>query len=144
MRIQQLKTLISSGISRISKFSFIRDLLSIKVCRINLRAPYYFFTTPITVFSNDIHTQTEIVESFVKVYSNLETLCLINEDRRDDISMVQDCLSSIKFPNLTSLSLRRFKFHDGAFLLQVIVLFSKISFSKKANSYLYKKKIIGY
>ena len=89
---------------------------------------------------NEIYQQTEIVDSFVKVYSNLETLYLSNEDLSDDISIDQDALSSIKFPNLTSLSLRGFRFHDGAFLLKVIVIyFSKISFSKKSNIFTKKK-----
>lgn len=66
----------------------------------------------------------------MKVYPNLETLYLYNRSHYETISDHHECLSSIKFPNLTSLSLKRFSFHDGAFLVTVLKLkfFFKVSY----------------
>lgn len=55
----------------------------------------------------------------VENFPNLEILNLHNSDNITDISSDQECLSAINFPNLTSLSLKHFKVHDGAFLLPV-------------------------
>ena len=55
----------------------------------------------------------------MKVYPNVENLYLYNRENSNDILEDQECLSSINFPNLTSLSLKRFKIHDGAFFLPV-------------------------
>lgn len=65
----------------------------------------------------------------MKVYPNLETLYLYTRYNIKTISEEQEGLSSIKFRNLTSLSLKRFKIHDGAFLLPVLLFFKQ----KKSN-----------
>ena len=62
---------------------------------------------------------SEIVESLMNVYPNVEILHLWNKDNENEISSDRDCLSSIHFPNLAFLSLKNFKFDDGAFLLPV-------------------------
>ena len=60
---------------------------------------------------------SEIVESLMKVYPNVEILHLWNKRNENDISSDRDCLYSFHFQNLTFLSLKNFKFNDGAFLL---------------------------
>ncbi len=55
----------------------------------------------------------------MEVYPNVESLYLYNRDDSNSILEDQECLSSINFPNLTSISLKRFKFNDGAFFLPV-------------------------
>ncbi len=74
-----------------------------------------------------------MVDEFVKNYPNIEALHL--ESTADQYGFEMDlenpddtdCLSSICFPRLTSLSLQRFKLHDGAFLLPVFYKNYKLS-----------------
>lgn len=59
-----------------------------------------------------------MIDSLSKVYLNVETLWLRSKNNEKTTDQ-DECLSSIKFKNLTSLSLNDFRLRDGAFLLPV-------------------------
>jgi len=58
-----------------------------------------------------------MIEEFAIVYPNLASLYLLSYDN-GVIQFDDECLSSIRFPNLTSLSLDGFNV-EGSFLLPV-------------------------
>ncbi len=65
-----------------------------------------------------------MIDEFVVVYPNIESLHLenllvTNSRARSDV----DCLSSIRFKALTSLSLKGFHADEGTFLLPVNSIF---------------------
>jgi len=62
-----------------------------------------------------------MIDGFVVVYPNIESLCLHSKIKRDDrlIRSDQDCLNAIQFSRLTTLILSNFNFMDGSFLPKV-------------------------
>ena len=68
---------------------------------------------------------TEVVDSLVELYPNLEFLQMNNYGYKSEILEERECLSAIRFQNLTSLHLYgSFELDDGAFLLPVFIVCS--------------------
>ena len=67
---------------------------------------------------------SELVDALVELYPNLEFLHLMNNSPFDkEILDDKNCLSAIRFKNLTSLQLyNSFELDDGSFLLPVFFL----------------------
>jgi len=63
-----------------------------------------------------------MVEEFTVVYPNIEVLQLVSDLDLNDLDSRSDveCLSTIRFPWLNSLSLEEFNLLDGSFLPEVI------------------------
>ena len=65
-----------------------------------------------------------MIDEFVVVYPNVEVLVLIRTLDLNDLESRSDveCLSSIRFPRLTSLDLQEFNLQDGSFLPVVTLI----------------------
>ena len=65
-----------------------------------------------------------MMDEFLVVYPNIEVLELTSTLNLNDLESRSDveCISSIRFPRLTSLGLQEFNLQDGSFLPVVTLI----------------------